>query len=63
MYNRHTQVNQPAEIGEGSPTVDQSGTQTEASIMPPTLKRRRYGIFHAVSFANKDREVVDTSQT
>ena len=37
MYNRHTQVNQSAEIGEGSPTVEQSGTQTEARTMPSTL--------------------------
>ena len=63
MYNRNTQVNQLAEIGEGSPTVEQSDTQTEASTMPPTLKRRTYGIFHAASFTSKDREVVDTSQT
>ena len=63
MYNRHTQVNQLAEIGEGSPTVKQSGTQPEASTVPPTLKRRTYGIFHAASFTNKDREVVDTNQT
>ena len=50
VYNRHTQVNQSAEISEGSPTVEQSGTQTEASTMPPT---------HSL---NKDSEAVDSSK-
>lgn len=36
VYNRHTQVNQPAEVDEGSPTVEQSSSQTEASTMPST---------------------------
>ena len=41
MYNRHTQVNQLAEIGEGSPTVEQSGTQTEARQCLLHLKEER----------------------
>lgn len=50
VYNRHTQVNQSAEISEGSPTVEQSGTQTEASTMPST---------HSL---NKDSEAVDSDK-
>lgn len=36
VYSRHTQTNQFAETGEGSPSTEQSGTQSDASTLPPT---------------------------
>ena len=36
MYDRQATANQPVEIGEGTPTVEQSDTQTEASPKPST---------------------------
>lgn len=36
VYNRHTQINQQAETGEGSLNAEQSGTQTKTSTMPST---------------------------
>jgi len=36
VYSRHTQTNQPAVVGGGSPSAGLSGTQTNASTMPPT---------------------------
>ena len=63
MYNRHTQVNQSAEIDEGSPTVESSGPQTDASTMPSTLYERKNGAnTHSISPIDKDKEVCDNEQ-
>lgn len=36
LYSRHTQTNQPVEVGEGSPTAEQSDSPTVASTLPST---------------------------